>query len=212
MSPDEVLGPDDVIHDRPFTDTAHTRREVAVMQAMLDGLRARARAWLRAADQARERLVRELDDEGHRHLLLVLDTDALVTATGLTAVGFFGRPRSDVDHAVLFELEEELLSRMPSHASTGLLSYYDVELVKGAYGNLILFSTPDVPPEWRADPVHERAVDLSTRHYHEVRLHKGSIPGRLLDRGEITVERTKYFDFDSEPGWHGVRRFDNASR
>jgi hypothetical protein len=210
MSLDHTLGPDDVLRERPFTDPTHTRREVAVMQAMLDGERARARAWVRHGGRG-ERLVRELDDEGHRHLLLVPDLDALVTARGLTAVGFFGRPRSDCDHAVLFDLEEELLARMPGYASAGLLSYYDVELVKAAYGNLILFATPDVPPEWHADPIHRRAIELSPGHYHEVRLHKGSIQGRLLDGGEIAVERTKYFDFGSNPGWQGVRRFDTVS-
>jgi len=212
MSADDVLGPHDVLRERPFTDAVHTRREVAVMQAMLDGERARAHAWVAEGGLGREHLVREVDDEGHRHLLLVPELDALVTAGGLTAVGFFGRPRSDSDHTILFDLEDELLARMPSYASAGLLSYYDVELVKGAYGNLILFSTPDVPPAWHADPIHRRAIELSPGHYHEVRLHKGSIHGRLLDGGEIAVERTKYFDFDSNPGWQGVRRFDTLSR
>jgi hypothetical protein len=212
MSLEQTLGPEDVLRERPFTDPVHTEREVGVMQAMLHGERARARAWIRDGGRGRERLVREVDDEGHRHLLLVPDIHVLVTVGGLTAVGFFGRPRSDSDHTILFELEDELLGRLPSYAGAGLLSYYDVELVKGAYGNLILFSTPDVPPEWHADPVHLRAIELSPGHYHEVRLHKGSIQGRLLDDGEIAVERTKYFDFDSVPEWHGVRKFRNLSR
>ena len=47
---------------------------------------------------------------------------------------------------------------MAHYGEAGLLSYYDVELVKGEYGNLILFATPDVPPEWHRDEVHRRAV------------------------------------------------------
>ena len=97
---------------------------------------------------------------------------------------------------------------MAHYGEAGLLSYYDVELVKGEYGNLILFATPDVPPEWHRDEVHRRAVEVSPGHYHHVRLHKGSITGKLHDGGDIRVERTKYFDFDTGNGtWFALRRF-----
>ena len=97
---------------------------------------------------------------------------------------------------------------MGHYGEAGLLSYYDVELVKGEYGNLILFATPDVPPEWHRDEVHKRAVSVSPGHYHHVRLHKGSILGKLHDGGDISVERTKYFDFDTGNGtWFGLRLF-----
>ena len=62
---------------------------------------------------------------------------------------------------------------------------------KGAYGNLILFSTPDVPAEWYQDEIHSRAVKLSPGHYHQVRLHKGSVSGSMLGGCQITIERTK---------------------
>ena len=56
--------------------------------------------------------------------------------------------------------------------------------------------------------VHKRAVSVSPGHYHHVRLHKGSIPGKLHDGGDIRVERTKYFDFDTGNGtWFGLRLF-----
>src|SRR5215212_766569 len=167
-----VLGPDDVLSDRPFTDAANTMREVDVMRHMLLHERERALEWVG------------------------------------TAVGFFGSPRDDVDHGVLFALEDELIERMGNYGEAGLLSYYDVELVKGEYGNLILFATPDVPPEWHRDEVHRRAVSVSPGHYHHVRLHKGSISGKLHDGGDIRVERTKYFDFDTGNGtWFALREF-----
>jgi hypothetical protein len=201
-----VLGPDDVLGDRPFTDAANTRREVDVMRQMLAEERQRACAW--GDREPGLHVVREHDSEGHRHLIVVPDTRRLCESENLTAVGFFGSPRDDVDHGVLFTLEDELIERMFHYGEAGLLSYYDVELVKGEYGNLILFATPDVPPEWYRDEVHRRAVELSPGHYHHVRLHKGSIPGRLLDGGDITVERTKYFDFDTGNGtWFGLREF-----
>ena len=207
-----VLGPDERLSERPFTDPDLTAREVDVMGAMLADEADRARAWAQAGEDAPETVViREPDQEGHRHLLVVPDTRALVESADFTAIGFFGRPREGVDHSVLFGLEDELVERMGGYAQAGLLSYYDVELVapKGAYGNLILFAASDVPPEWYRDEVHRRAVRLSPGHYHEVRLHKGTVPGRLLDGGSIHVERTKYFDFSGDGVWQGLRRFED---
>jgi len=59
------------------------------------------------------------------------------------------------------------------------------------------------------ESTHRRAVKVSPGHYHHVRLHKGSIPGKLHDGGDIRVERTKYFDFDTGNGtWFGLREFE----
>jgi hypothetical protein len=201
-----VLGPDDVLEEKPFTDATNTLREVDVMRRMLLHERQRALEWV-GIDPGRH-IIREHDEEGHRHLICIPDTGKLLETENLTAIGFFSAPRDDVEHDVLFTLEDELIRRMDHYGEVGLLSYYDVELVKGEYGNLILFATPDVPPEWHRDEVHRRAVEVSPGHYHHVRLHKGSIPGRLHDGGDIVVERTKYFDFDTGNGiWYGLRRF-----
>jgi len=206
---DAIVEADEVLAGKPFTDPENTEREVGVMGHMLEHERERARSWRDIDDDGAqlELILREHDEEGHRHLIVVPDRRALVEASDVTAVGFFARPREEVDHTILFDLEDELVARMPHYAGLGLLSYYDVELVKGAYGNLILFSTPDVPPEWYGDAVHRRATEVSPRHYHEVRLHKGSVAGPLLGSGDIVVERTKYFDFKTAPPWLGLRRF-----
>lgn len=200
-----VLGPGELVHERPFTDPAHTEREADLMREALSELRARAGAW--AGEDRRGVVLRERDEDGHRHLIVVPDTRALLVADGLTAVGFFGHPRAGVDHGVLFTLEDELVAGMEAYADAGLLTYYDVELPKSHYGNLVLFSTPDVPPEWVANTVHRRAIEISPEHYYDVRLHKGAVAGRLLDGGRLTIERTKYFDFAGEEEWRALRRF-----
>jgi hypothetical protein len=207
---DAIVGAEERLAGKPFTDPENTEREVGVMGQMLEHERGRARGW-REEGAAGDRIVREHDEEGHRHLIVVPDTTSLIEAENVTAVGFFARPREEVDHTILFDLEDELIERMKHYGTVGLLSYYDVELVKGAYGNLILFSTPDVPPEWYGDSVHRRATEVSPRHYHEVRLHKGSIAGPLMGSGDIVVERTKYFDFETAPPWLGLRRFAAAN-
>lgn len=203
-----AIGPDEMLVGRPFTDPEFTRREAEVMRVMLTREQEHAYAW-RGDDGRREggEIVLEHDDKGRRHLLVVPDTLALVEARGFTAVGFFGRPRDDVDHTVLFELEDELVSRMGDYAAVGLVSYYDIEFVKGAYGNLVLFSTPAVPTEWSADAAHRQAVELSPDHYYEVRLHKGSVAGGLLDGGDLSIASTKYLDFKGPTPWHGLRQW-----
>jgi hypothetical protein len=208
-----VLGPDEVLEEKPFTNAHNTEREVDVMQFMLEEERQLAQAWAKEGDAApAEVVMRDPDEEGRRHLLVIPGVRALVDAAEFTAVGFFGKPRDDVDHGVLFDLEEDLVERMRRYGEVGLLSYYDVELVapKGTYGNLILFATPDVPEEWYRDEVHAKAVKLSPGHYEQIRLHKGSVFGSMLGGCRISVERTKYFDFTGDETWFGLRRFDGA--
>jgi hypothetical protein len=205
-----VLGPDDVLDEKPFTNAENTQREVDVMRIMLEEERELAQSWADAGEEApAEVVIKDPDAEGRRHLLVVPNVQALVNAIEFSAVGFFGKPRDDVDHGVLFELEEDLVGRMGRYGEVGLLSYYDVELVapKGTYGNLILFSTPDVPEEWYRDEIHSKAVKLSPGHYQQIRLHKGSVSGSMLGGCQISIERTKYFDFTGDESWFGLRRF-----
>jgi hypothetical protein len=96
---------------------------------------------------------------------------------------------------------------MSDGSAFGLLSYYDVEFVKGAYGNLVLFSTHDGPKQWSADVVHRRAVEVSPEHYFEVRLHRGLVAGGLLDGGDLAIASTKYLDFTGQTTWQCVRRW-----
>jgi len=206
---DEIeLGADEIVDGKPFADPIQTRRDEEALRGLLEHERERARIWADGASgRQTDVVITETDAEGRRHLLVVPDTEALLEASDPVVVGFFGRPRSDGDAALLFELEDELVSRMGDHARTGLLSYYDVELVKGAYGNVILFATPEGPTSWGNDAVHRRAVDISPQNYHEIRLHRGRLVGRLLDGGELCVTRTRYLDYSGAEPWRAVRRF-----
>src|SRR4051812_2139053 len=105
-----VLGPDEVLSDKPFTDADNTMREVDVMRDMLLHERERALEWVDI--DLGSHTIREHDEEGRRHLIVIPDTGRLLETENLTAVGFFGSPRDDVDHDVLFTLEDELIERM----------------------------------------------------------------------------------------------------
>jgi hypothetical protein len=202
--PEIQLAPDETVPGKPFADPEHTQREEAALRHLLTHERSRARAW--ANGGGTDVIIRETDDEGLRHLLVVPDTRSLLESVDLTVVGFFGRPREDADVSLLFDLEEELIGGMGAYVEAGLLSYYDLELVKGAYGNLILFSSANGPINWRENPVHHRAVEISPQNYHEIRLHKGSLPGRLLDGSELRLEQTTYIEYGGPDVWRAVRK------
>jgi hypothetical protein len=201
MAEEIVLGPGETVPGKAFADPVHTQRDEEALRHLLEHERERARLLAGETDV----LVRETDPDGLRHLLFVPDTRALLDAADPTVVGFFGRPRSDADEPLLFELEEELVAGMGAYAADGLLSYYDVEFVKGAYGNLILFASPDGPRKWRENPVHHRAVEISPANYHDIRLHQGTLAGHLLDGGALHVTRTRYLDYSGPEVWRAVR-------
>jgi hypothetical protein len=145
---------------------------------------------------------------GCRHWLVVRDTPALTGARDVTMVGFFGDLRGGMDHSVVYDLEAEVVARLGRYAPTGLLCYYDAEVAPWLDGNLVLFGAPEVPGEWHGDVVHARAVALASAHYRCIRLHRGIIPGALLGEGQLVIQRTRYFDFERQPGWRGLRRFE----
>jgi hypothetical protein len=200
---DLVLGPADVAPGRPFCDPAETDADALVMSGMLRRERAMARTW--DHDSLAGPGTGELIVAGHRQLLAVPDAAALLAAHDVTAVGFFGQLREDVDHSILFDLERRVTETFPVFAELGLLSYYDLGPEHGRYGNLILFWTPDVPDQWHANTAHQTAVATSPLHYDSIRLHKAVIPGPFLGEGALRIERTKYLDFSRTPPWRSLR-------
>ncbi|HXY43767.1 MAG TPA: hypothetical protein VEH29_06240 [Acidimicrobiales bacterium] len=198
----QVLGVDDHVPDRPFTNPEGTRADARVMGRMLDRLRSEAPS-LRRGRLPVER--HEPDQDGNLHWIVVPRPAALLSAGELTTVGFFGDLRSGVDHADIYQLEELVVARLARYAASGLLCYYDAELEPGVHGNLVLFSGSGVPDEWHADAVHARAVALAPRHYRCVRLHRAAVHGAFLGDDPLVVEQTRYFDFTDRPAWTAIR-------
>jgi len=192
------------LRGRPFTDPERTLADAAVMDRMLQRLRRRARSWPSWRTSA-ELLTHTRG--GCRHWLVVPSAPALAGAHDVTVVGFFGDLRPGMDHSAIYQLEADVVARLGRYAPVGLLGYYDAEIAPALHGNLVLFATSEVPPEWHRDRVHAAAVALAPRHYRVVRLHRGMIGGALLGRGHVVIQRTRYFDFGQQPAWHGLRRF-----
>lgn len=189
------------LRGRAFTDPERTLDDVAVMERMLTRLRLQAGLW--AGKRGRVELLDHT--AGLRQWLMVPRCAALRAARRVTAVGFFGGLRPGVDHAAIYQLEADIVERLPRYAAAGLLSYYDAELDPGVHGNLVLFGTPEVPSDWHRDVVHARAVALAPHHYRCIRLHRGLIRGPFAGTGGLAVQHTRYFDFQTEAPWQGLR-------
>jgi hypothetical protein len=199
----ELLAAEQRLPARPFTDPEHTLADAKVMNRMLRRLRVEARSW---PGWRRSVEILRYTRAGCRHWLVVPSASALASARDVTAVGFFGDLRPGMNHSAIYELEADVVARLGRYAPVGLLGYYDAELAPALHGNLVLFGTREVPPQWHGDRVHGRAVALAPRHYRCVRLHRGIIRGAVLGRGPLVMERTRYFDF-GQPAWHGLRRY-----
>jgi hypothetical protein len=201
----ELLGAEERLPARPFTDPERTLADAKVMDRMIGRLRREARSWPGWRTSVE---LLKYTRAGCRHWLVVPDVPALGGARDVTAVGFFGDQRPGMNHAAIYQLEAEVVARLGRYAPVGLLGYYDAEIAPAMHGNLVLFGTREVPAEWHADRVHAAAVTIARRHYCAVRLHRGIIRGALLGRGHLVIEQTRYFDFAQQPAWHGLRRFD----
>jgi hypothetical protein len=200
----ELLGAQERLPGRPFTDPERTLADGRVMGRMLELLRRAARSW--PSWRTSVELLR-YTGAGCRHWLVVPSAPALDGAHDVTAVGFFGDQRPGMNHRAIYQLEADVVARLGRYAPVGLLGYYDAEIAPAVHGNLVLFGTREVPAEWHADGVHAAAVAIAPRHYSAVRLHRGIIGGALLGRGQLVIQRTRYFDFGQQPAWHGLRRF-----
>ena len=191
------LARDEEVASRPFSARVHTTRDAVVMQAMLGRMRTLAAGWTDAVH------TREPDADGRRHWIRVPDVDALLSARNLTVVGFFGQARPEVDHSLIHALEVSIVDTL--ERLTGVLSYYDLALPTGGFGNLILCRDPAAPVSVHGHELHRRAVELTPRHYRTVRLHTGTVPGPFSSAADLIVECTRYYDFAGEPAWLAVR-------
>jgi hypothetical protein len=102
--------------------------------------------------------------------------------------------------------DEELIQEFPGHP--GILSYSSLELGDGDWGNLILLDGDEAREHWRVSERHAHAArELAPRHYTDVRLHQGILPGGVRARGEAILRRTKYYDYRDAVTWRAEREW-----
>jgi hypothetical protein len=187
------------VDERPFAAVEHTYADLAVLRTMRGTLAARLRD-----DSLPPPDAGPLEQpDGTEHWLCVPDPGALAAARPVAAVGFFGQARVGVDHGPILERERDIVARAARFG--GLLTYYNLRLASGSYGNLVLFESAPAKAHVTADLVHREAVALTPRHYCSLRLHHAELADGVLGDAELELVRTRYLDFSCDPAWSWVR-------
>ncbi len=200
------LEPSELVANRPFTHPERSVEDAAILQGMVDRLRLilhQSNSSLASPHS----FTLELDEAGERsQRVIVAHREALLAGDDLMAVGFFGMKRPGANAAVLTEVDTELISEFSLHP--GILSYSSLELADGNWGNLVLLNSPEAREHWRTSERHLQAVrELAPGHYLTIRLHNAVLPGGLASGRALTLQRTKYYDFQSPASWQAIREF-----
>lgn len=198
-----MLGPDDVVAERPFTAVEATGRDLEILHEILADVRS---VVVEVEEGARLEPYQKLAWRvgGLTHRLLVCDVDRLRAHPGLCVVGFFGDKRPDIDPWPLEEANSVIVNEFVKYP--GILAYASIELPDTKWANLVLHDDPVDTEFWRKSTVHARAVEtLSPQHYFNVRIHNGCLTSGLFDGPSILITKTKYFDFMGPEPWRAER-------
>jgi hypothetical protein len=193
------LGPHEIAPDRPFAAIEQTYGDLAILRGMRWTLARRLREGTLPPPDAGPRD----EPDGTEHWICVPDPRLLAETRPVAAVGFFGQARGGLDHRPIRDREHDIVDRAATFG--GLLTYYDLRLADGRYGNLVLFDRPPSKGHVTADLVHCEAVALTPRHYRSLRLHHAELADGVLGESELELLRTRYLDFDGDPVWNALR-------
>jgi hypothetical protein len=197
--------PDAEAHpDHPFTHPDFSRDDVARLRYIAGRLRDIIHLFDAGAVDPRPRVMRLSEPDGRVLRVVLCNGAVLRRAEALSLVGFFGQRRPDADLAPIARMDEELLEEFLQHP--GILAYCSLELEGGNWANLVLMDNSDSRLHWAASLRHTYAAgQLAPRYYATVRLHNAELPGGLLSGGDLVLLRTKYYDYQADDHWRGVR-------
>jgi len=194
------------IEDHPCTDLALVTSDRALLAYMLQDLRVLARQVGSREIDLKPYETLHWEVHGLARRAVICDPEALAAPLERCVVGFFGERRPDAEQSVVDDIEVDLLLEFRSHP--GILSYSSTELVDNYWANLVVHEKPVDSQEWRNSDVHRRAVaEISPRQYRSVRIHNGRLPGGVVGSGEITIDRTKFWDYSTTDIWEAVRDY-----
>lgn len=194
----------DVVPDRPFTNPDHNAEDLAHLQYMAGRLRQLLGQPVAIPAQPRPYVLFLDEPGGRRHRVALARPEELLICPEIAVVGFCGNKWPEADRAPLDAIDVELLEEFIQHPH--LLSYSSLEVEGGNYRNLVLFSHPQGIGHWAISVKHAYAAQvLSPNYYRYVRLHNGVLPGGLMLGNELTLSRTKYYDYQCQTRWWAVR-------
>ena len=190
--------------DHPCADIRHYEADLALLNHLLGDLR----ALLRRAETGELVLgpyeVRTWYEDGLRRRIVMCDPEALLGSTDVLIVGFLGNRRSTAEAQAIDEFDIDVISEFRQYP--GILSYSSTERMPKQWANLVVHQEVGDREAWRHSAVHIEAAEvLSPVVYHSVRIHNGRLRGGPIGSGSLTVELSKYWDYDSDPMWHAIR-------
>lgn len=198
------LGPTEVINDRPFTNPKNSAADLAHLQYIVDQVRHLLLSQLSILKAQAFPVVKYLTEaEGRYFRVTIAQLQVLLGDQDFYAVGFCGLKRPKSDRKPVDSIDEELIGEFPEHPD--LVCYCTLEVEPGYSCNLVLFKDPAGLMHWSRSEKHARAVELSPEYYLSIRLHNALLPGGLMSGQSLVLMRTKYFDFQGETTWWGLR-------
>lgn len=197
------------VADRPFVSIENYDSDIALMNYLLQDLRAMMRRYAKDEIALEPYQQKNWEVHGLERRIVVCDPDGLVSTGDCRVVGFFGnrrQPASDgaVDKDRMSAAERQLVEAFPCYP--GILSYSSTELVDHYWANLVIHRDVEDKEHWRGCAEHHTAVkELAPFAYHSVRIHNGEVAGGVCGASTIAVHSTKYWDYDVEPVWTAAR-------
>lgn len=198
------LGPFETVEGRPFTNPVDSVEDLASLQYMVNILR-RHLSQPKVVVERPLPFVLYLKEEGDRyHRLALSKPELLLDQNDLTVVGFCGQKRPGADRAPIDTVDQQLIAEFSYHPY--LLSYSTLQLADGNASNLVLFNDPRGITHWAKGTRHAYAAsELAPRYYLRIRLHNAILPGGITSGNELVLLRTKYYDYEGDTTWWGVR-------
>lgn len=190
--------------DRPFTAPEHSRADVEHLRHIAVRLRETLRRAGAEAAGLRHHMLRMTEPDG-RVLRLVIGNGAeLLRPAPMPVIGFFGQRRSGAEYSPIGRVDEELLEEFLQHPH--IIAYCSLELPSTNWGNLVVMSNPDASQHWSASERHRYAAkELAPRYYAAVRIHNAELPAGLMGGDDLSLNRTKYYDYQTSDHWRGWR-------
>lgn len=201
------LGANETIDTRPFTHPNYKEEDLRVMRHMAHQLVDTYDDPVVCDFGPGKRPICQSDPKGRHFRLYYLQPTRLFSLKNLTVVGFFGQKRPGADIEPLIRADREFESQFYKHP--GLLSLSTVRLPDGDYANLVLFTDPAAKAQWSESPLHRELVPkISPPYYESIRLNNGLLPNGLESPEELRLTQVKYLDYNTNPPWRAVRKYD----
>lgn len=137
---------------------------------------------------------------GRTHRLAIYRPEVLRSQSHLTFIGFVSEQQASLNQQLIEEVskvDREMLSELST--VPGLLSYSSLEVRPRSWYNLVLLNSTHAKTSLKQIPLHAYAAyQLAPSYYAWIRLHNGTLLGRL-ESLTLQLQKTTYYSFSGIP-------------